>query len=413
MSAETKAICRGLILAATIMVAHRPLAASPAPVDLGSAAGFTILAYSAITSTGGGAVNGDVGLSPTTGGSITGLSKAQVSGTIYAVDSSGPTGSVADPDLLTAAKAALDTAYNDAAGRLADRITLTADENLGGQTLAPGLYGSASSLRIAGDLTLDANGDPNAVWIFQMGSTLTTAAGSGASRVILADGARSRNVFWQVGSSATIGTFSVFKGTIMAAVSITLDTSSTVDGRALARGGQVTFNGASAASPPTSSGIDLRAFQGANGVYVEFVAYDVESEGLVTLTLLGADGNPVWSGTANVVASPAQICRILVPGLTVGGTYDFAVRDEVGTGWPAPGVTVSAFATELLRLAPTGMTLAFSSLPGRVYEIQWVDRIGATWQAVTALLADNDRTSVLVAIPDPKAPAGFFRVVLK
>ena len=137
-------------------------------------------------------------------------------------------------------------AYNDASTRALNRITLTDGENIGGLTLAPGLYWSASSVQITGDVTLDAGGDPNAVWIFQIGSTLITAnggAGDPASRVILTGGAQSRNIFWQVGSSATLGNYSVFAGTIMASASITMMIGSTTDGRALAQNGAVTFNG--------------------------------------------------------------------------------------------------------------------------------------------------------------------------
>jgi len=131
----------------------------------------------------------------------------------------------------------LATAYNDAAGRSTDVIPVSG--NLGGQTLVPGLYKSMSTLEISsGDLTLDAQDDANAVWIFQIGSTLTTASGC---KVILAGGAQAKNIFWQVGSSATLGTASVFKGNIMAQVSITLTTGATLDGRALARTGAVTL----------------------------------------------------------------------------------------------------------------------------------------------------------------------------
>ena len=164
---------------------------------------------------------------------------------------------------------------------------------------------------------------------------------------------------------------------------------------------------------PTSSGVDLRAYQGADGVYVEFVAYDVEKNGNIILAVLGADGTPVWVGTNSVTVSDRYVCRFLVPGLVVGGTYNFAVRDEVGKGWSAPGVTVGAFATEMVGMSLTGLTLSFGSLPDREYEIQWVDRLGATWQTVTNVLADSDHTSVFVLYPKPTALSGFFRILLE
>ena len=125
----------------------------------------------------------------------------------------------------------LTIAYNDAAGHSVDAVTVAG--NLGGLTLTPGLYKSTSSLQISsGDLTLDALGDADGVFIFQMASTLTTAEGR---RVILSGGAKASNIFWQVGSSATLGTNSVFKGNIMADQAVTLQTGATLDGRALAR----------------------------------------------------------------------------------------------------------------------------------------------------------------------------------
>jgi len=212
-------------LAATLMFLHQDAVAAVAqpPVALGSTAPFGVLAATTVTSTGATTVNGDLGVSP--GTAVTG--SPTVTGTLH----------LGDP---TAAQAQLDltTAYNDAAGRTVGAITVAG--NLGGQTLAPGLYKSTSSLAISsGDLTLDAQGDANAVWIFQMGSTLTTTAGR---QVILSGGAQATNVFWQVGSSATLGTTSLFKGNILALASITVTTGAAVEGRLLARTGAVTLD---------------------------------------------------------------------------------------------------------------------------------------------------------------------------
>lgn len=195
----------------------------PLAVDLGSAADFGVLAGSTVTNTGFTIINGDLGLSP--GTSITGFPPGIVNGTIHQTDG-------------VAAQAQLDLtdAYNDAAGRISTG-TIAAD--LGGQILTPGVYTSASSIGLTGVLTLDAQGDPNAVWIFQAGSTLTTAS---ASQVVFINGAQACNVFWQVGSSATLGTGSDFSGTILALTSITATTGATVDGRLLARNGAVTLD---------------------------------------------------------------------------------------------------------------------------------------------------------------------------
>ena len=124
----------------------------------------------------------------------------------------------------------LTTAYNDAAGRTLAPVDV-ANADLGGRTLAPGLYKSTGTLALTGTVTLDAQGDVNGVWIFQVASSLDTATGS---QVVLSGGAKASNVFWQVGTSATLGTTTAFKGTIMANQSITLANGATLDGRALA-----------------------------------------------------------------------------------------------------------------------------------------------------------------------------------
>ena len=347
------------------MVPPRTLAAGPAPVALGSAAHFAILADSSISSTGGGAIDGDVGLSTGYGSSITGLLSNQVNGIIYAVDSSGPAGSVPDPGLLSTAKFDFATAYTDASGRSADRIPLTAAENLGGQTLAPGLYGSPSSLQIAGDLTLDAGGDPDAVWIFQMpASTLTTADGPGNSRVILAGGAQARNIFWQVGSSATIGTFSDFKGTILAALDITLGTSCAVEGRALA-GRDLTYNGESISLPAHVTLALLARLEAqveSGRVVVEWeTASEVGTAGYY-LYRLGAEGTwaAVGQGMHPAVPGAAQgaIYRLTDAGALPGGTYTYKLVEIESKG------STREFAPRTVTAPAAAGKTAASGLPG-------------------------------------------------
>ena len=202
-----------------------------APV-LGGAGAFAVLAGSTVTSLGATALTGDMGVSP--GSAITGFPPGTLTGTKHAADATSATG-----------MANLTTAYNDAAGRTLGPVTVAG--NLGGLTLPPGLYKSTSSLAISsGDLTLDGQGDANAVFIFQMASTLTTTSGR---KVILIGSAKSANVFWQVGTSATLGTTSVFKGTILADQSITLNTGASLNGRALTRIGAVTLAGNAVVMP--------------------------------------------------------------------------------------------------------------------------------------------------------------------
>jgi Ice-binding-like/Bacterial Ig-like domain len=184
---------------------------------------FSVLSGSTVTNTGSTTVSGDVGVSP--GSAVTGFPPGLASGAIHKAD-----GAAAQ------AQSALTAGYIDAAGR-SGGTTVAGD--LVGQTFTAGVYKSTSSLAISGDVTLDAQGNSAAVFIFQISSTLTTASGS---HVVLANGAKACNVFWQVGSSATLGTNSVFKGNILALTSITITTGANLEGRALARNGAVTLD---------------------------------------------------------------------------------------------------------------------------------------------------------------------------
>ena len=196
-------------------------------VSLAGASNLAILAGSSITNTGATTITGDLGLNP--GTSVGGFPPGILNGVQHIND-----------NIATQAKLDLTAAYNDAAGRTSTDI-VTLSGNIGGLTLTPGLYKSTSSLAISsGDLTFDAKGNADAVFIIQIASTLTTTSGR---KVILSGGALASNIFWQVGSSATFGTTSVFKGTILAMQSITFNTGATLDGRALARTGGVTMAG--------------------------------------------------------------------------------------------------------------------------------------------------------------------------
>lgn len=198
------------------------------PVKLGSSANFAVLAGQTVTNTSNlTIVTGDVGTSP--GNAITGFGIGE--GTIVGAQHAG--------DAVSAtAMADLTTAYNEVAGRSLCAITVA--DNIGGTTLAPGLYKSTSTLAISsGELTLDAQGDADAIWIFQMASSLTVTSGR---KVILTNGAKSSNVYWQVGSAATLGTTVEFNGTIMAEAAITLETGATLNGRALVRSDAVTLD---------------------------------------------------------------------------------------------------------------------------------------------------------------------------
>jgi hypothetical protein len=194
-------------------------------VPLGSDSTFAVLAASTVTNSGATTVTGDLGVSP--GTAVVGFGPGAgvvVGGAIHAGD---PVAAQAQLDLTTA--------YNNAAGRV-NPLAVPAD--IGGLVIAPGLYKAPISLAVTGNVTLDGQNNPNSVFIFQIPSTLTTSVNSS---VTLINTANACNVFWQVGSSATLNTASVFNGTILALASVSLGTGATVNGRLLARNGAVTL----------------------------------------------------------------------------------------------------------------------------------------------------------------------------
>jgi hypothetical protein len=218
-----------------------PTCLPPAVIPLGAACSFGILgATPSVSNTGATIVKGDIGIWPAA--SITGFGAAPgalgpgiFTGTEHLGDSIAMT---AQTDLTTAFNLAMNAGGGPAVG-----AALTAD--IGGQTLSPGIYKATNSLGITGNLTLDGSTNPNGTWIFKVGTALTTAAGgvgTPASQVLLIGGAQAHNVFWQIGSAATLGTNSLFQGTIMANATITLTTGATLNGRALDRSAAVALD---------------------------------------------------------------------------------------------------------------------------------------------------------------------------
>lgn len=199
----------------------------PAPVNLGTAANYVILAQSAITNVPTSKVTGNVGLSPSTGAGI-GLACSEITGVVRTVDAAGPACRQVSPVILTQAISDKDTAYTNAQGRAPDYTELGAGL-IGGLNLGPATYFWSTGVNITSNLYL--SGGPNDVWIFQIAQGLSVSSGV---QVILLGGARAQNVYWQVFAAADFGTTSKFKGTVISQTAIAIKTGATLQGRALA-----------------------------------------------------------------------------------------------------------------------------------------------------------------------------------
>lgn len=215
----------GIALAVTLVFAAVPVAAQASAVNLATASPFVVLGGSTDTNEGSSVLNGDLGLSP--GTSLTGFNEAVVNGATHENDA-----------VAAQAQSDLTTAYNVAAGQPISPGNDLTGTDLGNLKLTAGAYGFSTSAQLTGQLTLDAQGNPNAQFVFVIGSTLTT---SSASSVVLVNGASPCNVYWKVGSSATLGSTTAFEGNLMSLASISVNNGATVLGRLLAREGAVTL----------------------------------------------------------------------------------------------------------------------------------------------------------------------------
>jgi hypothetical protein len=224
-----KKILQSLLISG-LLVGSAVAGNGPSAVFLGSAGSFAVLSQSGITNVYRSAIVGDVGTSPITGAALL-LTCPEVTGNIYTVDAAGPLPcSKTAAGLLNSAVGDMGFAYNDAAGRTSPDFTELGAGEIGGLTMAPGLYKWSTDVNITTDVTL--SGGPTDVWIFQVSGNLIEA---NTARVTLAGGALAKNVFWQVADSVTLGTNAHFEGVVLSKKLIAVNTNTSVKGRLLAQ----------------------------------------------------------------------------------------------------------------------------------------------------------------------------------
>ena len=300
-------ICRNLLSRTTLLgfginailaITPAALLAQTAP-PLGTAQNFAVLASSTVTNTGPSVLTGDLGVSP--GTSDTGFPPGIIRDGV--IDAGNADALQAQSDTATA--------YGNLAGQ-ACTATYGVPTDLGGLTLVPGVYCFASSVQLTGTLTLDAGGNPNAVFIFKTGSTLTTASNSS---VQLLNGAQECKVFWQIGSSATLGTSTNFVGTIIALASITINTNSTLAGRALAMNGAVTLDSDKVSFAPCRHACYEVTSKVTHTIQVAPPVLDLTGHmvpGTVAGAALSPDGTSVWVTGYNGTSTPGFVSQLNV-----------------------------------------------------------------------------------------------------
>ncbi len=361
-------------LMAAFMVPVIAFSQSPATVNLNSAGNFEILAAQTITSTGGGTIDGNIGIDP--GSSITGFPPGFVNGS---TDGPGPVTAQAQTDLTTA--------YNDAMGRTTNAITVAG--NIGGQTLVPGLYKSTSSLAISsGNLTLDGQGNENAVWIFQIASTLTTTSGL---NVILANGANPKNIFWAVGSSATLGTNTIFYGNILAHISITMNSTVQMVGRSLASTGSVTANGTGASNPDSVAAFNIPTFStNSRNIKITSIPVDSSSWTLITIYDTGSATLNISAATSsNIVFSSKLSGTSVMPGDSIVDSIKF-VPTAMGADSGKLIFTSNAASTPDTVLVSSKGLAAFFSTNSDSVKTGRVHIDSTSWTLITLRNTGND-----------------------
>lgn len=278
-----------MFLGAAAMIARQDAAAGPAPVNLGTAGNFVILAKSGVSTVPISVITGDVGVSPIKSTGLTGFSlsvdasgqfstSTQVTGHIYAPDYAAPT-----PVNLTTAVGDMQTAYTDAAGRTTPDFTELGAGQIGGLTLAPGLYKWGTDLLISSDVTL--NGSPTDVWIFQIAGKLIQANGK---KVYLSGGAQAKNIFWQSAGDVSLGTTTHSEGIILCQTAISLATGASINGRLLAQTA-ITLEGSTVASPAAIAPVTLVSAVVVTGPYVDAIGQSLNSSAkTITAPLSGS-----------------------------------------------------------------------------------------------------------------------------
>ena len=322
---------------ALLLYGASPALAQVAP-PLGAAQSFAVLGGSTVTNTGSSVITGDLGVSP--GSAVTGFPPGSVVlGTIHAADAAA-----------AAAQSAVTTAYNGLAGQACTQ-DLTG-QDLGGKTLVAGVYCFSTSAQLTGTVTLDAQGNPHAVFIFKIGSTLTTAS---ASSVLVINSGSLCNIFWQVGSSATLGTATAFAGNILALTSITLTTGASVRGRTLARNGAVTLDTntvtAPCATPPVCPTITLSPATLPPGT--PGVAYSQQ------ITASGGAGPYVFSVSSGTLPAGLTLTAggLLSGTPTTAGSFTVTIRAIDGNGCPGVITYTITIATSVPTLPQTFVLL--------------------------------------------------------